>query len=305
MPKLKSIDIHLLQVFGTVVECGGFSAAEAELNVSQSTISRQIADLETRLGVRLCNRGRSGFALTDEGARVCEASRRLFDALESYDHEVDGIRRKPAGDLDVGSIDSLIFYPGFPLPDAIARFRLGAEGVRLRLHVNAPLEIERAVVEERYQIGIGPFEFRENKSLIRHKLFTERQLLYCGRGHEFFARADGDIGDEEIDETPLAERGYISVAQAPDKARYNAAATAYTDEGVAQFILSGHYTGFLPVHYAEHWTAQGLMRAVAPERYGYEGEFFAITRGRLVPGRAADLFLETLLDVCAARQAAE
>ena len=51
MPKPKSTEIPLFQVFNTVVECGGFSAAKAEINVGQSTISRQIVDLKTPLGV--------------------------------------------------------------------------------------------------------------------------------------------------------------------------------------------------------------------------------------------------------------
>jgi DNA-binding transcriptional LysR family regulator len=60
-------DLRLLQVFRAVVACGGFSAAELELNINRSTISRHIKDLESRLNGTLCRRGRSGFALTEEG----------------------------------------------------------------------------------------------------------------------------------------------------------------------------------------------------------------------------------------------
>ena len=57
----------------TVAQCGGFAAAQVALNVGQSTISRQIGDLEERLGMRLCQRGRAGFRLTDKGWVVDEA----------------------------------------------------------------------------------------------------------------------------------------------------------------------------------------------------------------------------------------
>lgn len=46
----------------TVVRCGGLSAAQAELNVGQSTISMQVGQLEVRLGARLCERGQAVFA---------------------------------------------------------------------------------------------------------------------------------------------------------------------------------------------------------------------------------------------------
>jgi DNA-binding transcriptional LysR family regulator len=45
-----------------VVECGGFTPAQAELNISASALSTKMAALETRLGMRLCQR--DGFALS-------------------------------------------------------------------------------------------------------------------------------------------------------------------------------------------------------------------------------------------------
>ena len=59
--RLSKTDLHLLAVFMTVVENGGFAAAQVTLNVGQSTVSRHIGDLEKRLGMRLCQRGRVGF----------------------------------------------------------------------------------------------------------------------------------------------------------------------------------------------------------------------------------------------------
>ena len=64
MIQLYDVDLKLLRVFETIVKCGGFSAAQAALNVGQSTISEQMTQLEARLGVKLCQRGRSGFRLT-------------------------------------------------------------------------------------------------------------------------------------------------------------------------------------------------------------------------------------------------
>ena len=65
--QLHDPDLHLLRLFVTVVEAGGFSAAQGVLGLSQPSISQQMARLETRLGYRLCSRGKRGFALTDGG----------------------------------------------------------------------------------------------------------------------------------------------------------------------------------------------------------------------------------------------
>ena len=77
-------EIRLLKVFKTVVECGGFSAAETVLNISRSAISVHMANLEHRLKLKLCSRGRSGFSLTEEGAIIYESVRRLFSQLEDF-----------------------------------------------------------------------------------------------------------------------------------------------------------------------------------------------------------------------------
>ncbi len=58
---LSGLDFKLLKVFKAVVEAGGFSAAQNELNVGLAAISKQISDLEIRIGMRLCTRGREGF----------------------------------------------------------------------------------------------------------------------------------------------------------------------------------------------------------------------------------------------------
>ena len=61
LAQVSDFDIRLLRIFRSVVECGGFSAAETVLGIGRSAISQQMSDLEQRLGLRLCQRGRAGF----------------------------------------------------------------------------------------------------------------------------------------------------------------------------------------------------------------------------------------------------
>jgi len=59
------IDLRLLRVFKAVADAGGLSNAQAVLNLNPSTISTQLSTLEAQLGYTLCQRGRSGFKLTE------------------------------------------------------------------------------------------------------------------------------------------------------------------------------------------------------------------------------------------------
>src|SRR5687767_15821479 len=84
MKRVADADLRLLRIFATVVECKGFAVAQAELNLSASSISGYISALEQRLGVRLCTRGRAGFSLTDKGAAIYREAQRLFAALDDF-----------------------------------------------------------------------------------------------------------------------------------------------------------------------------------------------------------------------------
>lgn len=103
---LDSLDVRLLRIFVTIVEAGGFAAAQGELNLSLSTISNHISALESRLGLILCQRGRSGFRLTEEGRAVYEEAKRLFGTIDQFDIRMKGLQHRLNGTLSVGLIDN-------------------------------------------------------------------------------------------------------------------------------------------------------------------------------------------------------
>ncbi len=178
-------DLRLLRVFMTVVEAGGFSAAQISLNVAQSTISTQMTHLETRLGMRLCNRGRTGFSLTDDGRVVCEAARELFRSMSTFRTKVNDRHDGLAGTLQVAFAAALLGNPDFKLDVAISRFVTDAPDVELELKTTNPFDIKHGVLDGRYHAGIHTFPDHA-PGLTYTKLFAERQTLYCGAGHPFF-----------------------------------------------------------------------------------------------------------------------
>lgn len=71
---------------------GGLSVAQVALNISASTISIHLSSLEERLGMRLCERGPGGFALTEQGRQVYAAATKLSRSLEDFRAEVGALR---------------------------------------------------------------------------------------------------------------------------------------------------------------------------------------------------------------------
>lgn len=295
--RLSDMDIRLLQVFKSVVECGGMSAAELELNIGTSTISRHIKDLETRLSLRLCRRGRGGFALTAEGEQIYQETLRLLAGVDAFRSRVDEIHQRMGGELHLAVFDKTASNPTAQVGSAISLFKERAPDVALHLHV-APLNaIERGVLDGQFQVGIIPGH-RSSSALSYHKLFEETMYLYCGQAHELFDSAPKSEPRnwQAIGRFPFAGLGYHSPnMELTQKVGLVRHATGYDQESIATLILSGQFLGFLPDHYAESFVRQQRMRAVRPDVFHYRCVFFSIVRTSPECARVTKLFQHCLL----------
>jgi DNA-binding transcriptional LysR family regulator len=124
MRRLTDVDLRLIRIFRAIVECQGLAGAELVLNLSQSRISASLAELEARLGVRLCRRGRSGFALTEAGDTVYKASHDLFESVDRFCNQAGTVASKLKRVLRLGTVDALVTNRELSLPQAISHFRL-------------------------------------------------------------------------------------------------------------------------------------------------------------------------------------
>ena len=295
--QLSDMDIRLLRVFKSVVDCGGMAAAELELNIGTSTVSRHIKDLETRLGLTVCRRGRAGFALTPEGQQIYAETLRLLSSVDAFRSRVDEIHQRMGGELHIAVFDNTASNPQAHIGEAIARFNQAAPDVSLHLHV-APLNsIERGVIDGQFQVGIIPGH-RSSDALHYDELFDETMLLYCGQNHPLFA-ADAALEPgnwEALRGHRFAGLGYHSPnMELSQQVRLTRAATGYDQESIATLILSGRFLGFLPDHYAERFVQLGRMRAVQPKVISYRCSFFCILRASPQSARVTRAFQACLL----------
>ncbi|GMG82622.1 LysR family transcriptional regulator [Paralimibaculum aggregatum] len=90
-------------LFAKVMEHGSFSAAARTLGQTPSALSRQIANLEDRLGVRLLHRTRHGLTVTEAGAGFLERSRDVAARVAEAEAETVGLGTRPVGLLRIGS----------------------------------------------------------------------------------------------------------------------------------------------------------------------------------------------------------
>lgn len=288
--QLSDIDLRLLRIYKVVVECGGFSAAEVELNISRAAISIAMSDLESRLGFRLCQRGRSGFSLSEEGEQIYHYTLQLLSSIEDFRTQVNTLHTQLKGELNIGITDNLVTMPHMRITNALSALKTQGPDVTVNIRMSPPNEIELGVLDGRLHIGIVP-DLRPLAGLHYFPLYQEESQLYCSSDHPLFKAKNSAL--KTLDEWDAVVPAY---AQTPEiKACYQQlkpTATATDREGIAFLILTGRYIGYLPAHLAAQWVDVGKMRALLPEKYNYSTQFSAITR----KGARSNLVLQTYLE---------
>ncbi|MBS0584525.1 MAG: LysR family transcriptional regulator [Proteobacteria bacterium] len=90
-------DLNDLYYFSIVVEKGGFAAAGRALDIPKSRLSRRIAQLEERLGVRLLQRSTRRFAVTDAGQRFYRHCQSVIAEAQAAEDAVAQLTTEPRG----------------------------------------------------------------------------------------------------------------------------------------------------------------------------------------------------------------
>ncbi len=289
-------DLHLLHVFIVVVDSKGFSAAQAALNVSTSTISRQISDLEIRLGMRLCQRGRMGFRVTDKGNLVYNAAKKLFASLGEFSETVNGTRGKLVGKLSVGIVDNWIYNESATIVEALRSFVSSAPDVSIDLHSLAPDDLEFGVFDGLISMGIGVFHTHK-PGLIYKEIGEEVIGLYCGEEHPLYNVSNEKEISKILKNTLFARRAYLNEEKiAPITQGLESNADAHQIEGVAILILTGHYVGYLPQSFAESWVKDGRMKSVGQGLYDIPAATKLITKRGHKPSLIQTTFIDYLLN---------
>lgn len=286
------MDLRLLRIFSVVVRCGGFTAAQAELNMSQSNISTHISGLEKRLGYRICERGKGGFRLTEKGQRILVASAALFGAVDAFRDEAQDLAGRLVGDLYLGLADNIATLPTARIDAAIARFYQREHDMHLHIFVNSPTELELAVIDGQLDMAISYFS-RPLPTLAYQPLYREAIGIFCGQKHPLFAVQAPSI--EQLQGCDWIKHGFLPADQTLPVVPLRASATAYHMEAVAHGVLAGTHLGYLPAHYAAPWIANGLMRALHPDTLHYAVQHSMITHVGHPQSEAVRAFIDDLL----------
>lgn len=190
------MDIRQIRYFTEVAVSRSFKAAAARLNISQSSLSRRVADLERSLSMPLLVRHPHGISLTRGGQLFLERSSAILRELDSMQAEVSGRTAPPAGVVTVGSSDTVSRVLLAPLA---AAFQGPPESVRLRFVEGAQYVLLEGLDAGRIDVAL--MTTPEPVANCRMEVLLEDQLYLISRKQDRPRRKTVPIGT--LDGTPL------------------------------------------------------------------------------------------------------
>ena len=131
------LDARRLRVFCEVARTGSFSAAGVSLGYTQPAVSRQIATLESEVGMALVRRVPQGAVLTDAGRLLAERGEAILARLAETEQELRALAGLEGGTLKMASFASAA---AAIVPEAVARFRARHPSVELQIVMADPWE---------------------------------------------------------------------------------------------------------------------------------------------------------------------
>jgi len=140
-----------IEVFQAVMETGSMSAAARLIHLTQSAVSRSVANAELHLGYPLFHRAGGRLVPTSEGLALFEESSAIFERLESLKRMASRLKIGEQGIVRIAAIPAVCHKL---LPDALARFHRVHPNVTVEVHTVHKKQIAAELISRAVDIGI-------------------------------------------------------------------------------------------------------------------------------------------------------
>lgn len=179
-----------LRLVLAVAVAGTLSGAGRRLGLSHATVFRRLGDIEGRLGVKLFDRGRAGYAPTSAGEEVAAAARRIESEVLEVERRVAGRDLRPSGTVRVTTTDTLLMGLLSPI---FSRFRQANPDIHLEIAVSNQLfSLSKREADVAIRPSLAPPE-----TLVGRKIGTIAQAIY---GHaDLVAKGDAEFDIHSVE----------------------------------------------------------------------------------------------------------
>jgi DNA-binding transcriptional LysR family regulator len=199
------LNLTHLRVFRAVCETNSITHAARKLHISQPAASKQLAELETHIGVALLERRPRGVRLTPAGEILGRHARRLFQEEEAAEAALEALLGLELGQLSVAASTTIGSYM---VPSVFGDLHAAHPNVQLELEIGNAARVEELV--QGGQLDLGLSEGSVSSEGLHVEVFAhDHMVLIVAPGHALARSSSGALPPEALRGQPfiVRERG--------------------------------------------------------------------------------------------------
>ncbi|MFZ3115137.1 MAG: selenium metabolism-associated LysR family transcriptional regulator [Syntrophales bacterium] len=275
----KNITLQQLESLISLVETGSFTKAAAGVFLTQSSLTKQMQNLEEAVGTRLVNRGGAGIFLTPEGKVLYDYARRVIRLREEAKERVEQLRNQDSGHIYVAASTTPATYL---LPQLLKHLQQNYLDIRLHIKMQDSDEVLQTILNSQAEIGFVGKE-TSNKKIVGERLVKDRLVLVVPPQHPLAAQKS--VTMEALSRQPFVARehgsgtraimeGFLQQNYGVRLPGFNIVCEVGSTEAAKEAILAGLGVSILSVFAVHRELQQGLLLKVdivgcLMERYFY------------------------------------
>jgi LysR family transcriptional regulator for metE and metH len=192
-----TLEVRHLSLVNEIASTGSVTRAAERLHLTQSALSHQLRDIESRLGIQLFLRLGKKMVLTPPGERVLGAARRVLDEIGRAEEDLKLMSQNGKGVLRLCTQCNTGYHW---LPPLLQAFHRKFPGVDVQIHVNATDRPIEALLEGQIDLAVVTSDV-DDRRLTSEPLFDDELVAVVAPSHPFAKRASiqaEDFAEEHL-----------------------------------------------------------------------------------------------------------
>lgn len=252
MDTLDNLSLKQLQYFAAVAEFGSFRQAAFRLNITQPTLSNQVAAMEKALKIQLFERSRKGITTTPEGRELLLSARRVLEEAQGFTTQAAMLSGGGMGTYRLGVTPTLGPYL---LPHILSPIHNRYTDLKLYVREDAPSELETGLINGQHDLILSTLPIMSNE-LVVAPLFREPLKLAIATDHRLGKKARVNRMDLLGEPVLTISEHHLFHRQITELCERVGAVVRRDYEGTSldtlrQMVVMGMGISFLPALYAK------------------------------------------------------
>jgi len=250
------LEIRHLRLVAAVADCGSLTRAGDRLHLTQSALSHQLRDIESRLGAALFLRVGKRLVLTPAGERLLVSARDVLDRLDRTEDEIRQMGKDRAGILRITTECYTCYHW---LPPLLVHYRKRFPRVEVRIDVGATGRPLDRLLAGKIDLAIMSSPVNDRR-LVSRPVFDD-ELVFVAAPHHPFAKQTHVRLSEMRDQTlyvypPKEESRVLQEVLLPSGHVPARIEEVTLTESIAELVKAGHGVSVLA-----RWAVQPLLEA--------------------------------------------